>query len=84
MFTLKITTIILLIVIVAILIKTGSLSKSFGLIMKYLFFPGLGGFVGGFIGFFCGSIRIGAIFGTLVGFVLVIKDAALKLRNTPK
>ena len=75
----KITTIIIIIVIIAILVKTGSPGKSFGFFVKYLIFPTLGAALGCIIGYFLGSYRIGIIVGAVAGCICVIKDAKNKL-----
>jgi len=76
----------ILIVGVAIVIvhKTGSLSKAFGFLFKWAFYPVLCTFaIGALVGALIGrnALPLGVIIGFITGIVLAIRDANKKLKG---
>ena len=68
-------------IIIAILVRTGSIGKAFSFFMAYLFFPIIFGVLGGFllkaVGL-CGTL--GCIIGFIVGLVLAFKKGSDHLK----
>ena len=68
-------------IIIAILVKTGSIGKAFSFFMAYLFFPIIFGVLGGFLLKAVGmSGTLGCIIGFIVGLVLAFKKGSDHLR----
>ena len=68
-------------IIIAILVKTGSIGKAFSFFMAYLFFPIIFGVLGGFLLKALGmSGTLGCIIGFIVGLVLAFKKGSDHLK----
>lgn len=68
-------------IIIAILVRTGSIGKAFSFFMAYLFFPIIFGVLGGFLLKAVGmSGTLGCIIGFIVGLVLAFKKGSDHLR----
>lgn len=70
------------IVVIAILVKTGKISSALGFLLKYLLYPGIFAFIGFILGYLisrdAGCI-LGGVIGCVIGFIKVFKDASRKL-----
>ena len=73
-------TIILIGVVVAIMVKTGSIGKALGFLLKYAFYPGLFGILFLFLGMFVGLPLPAFFVGLILGWVKVVRDAKNKLK----
>ena len=67
-------------VVIAILVKTGSIGKAFGFLFKYTLYPVLCTIGGGIVATFFGATPIGILVGLVIGIILVFKDASNKLK----
>lgn len=67
-------------VVIAILVKTGSIGKALGFLLKYMLLPGILAFVGAFITTPMGLTPVGGIIGFIIGLVIAIKDGSRKLK----
>lgn len=72
--------VIVIVMAVCIFVKTGSFGKVIGFLLRYFFFPGLGGILGFLLGTAVGHPFIGLFAGIIIGLVLVFKDGARKMR----
>lgn len=68
-------------IIIAILVRTGSIGKAFSFFMAYLFFPIIFGVLGGFLLKAVGmSGTLGCIIGFIIGLVLAFKKGSNNMR----
>lgn len=70
--------IIAICVVIAILIKTGSIGKAFSFFMAYLLFPVIFGVLGGFL---LGALGMSAVLGCIIGFIVGLVLAFKKGSN---
>ena len=74
---------IALIIIVLILVKTGSLGKAFSFLLKYMFYPilfgGLGFLIGNLLGIAVLTIIL-ILAGAVIGFIMAFKSGARDAR----
>lgn len=68
-------------IVIAILVRTGSIGKAFSFFMSYLFFPIIFGLLGGCLMYALSmSITLGCIIGFIVGLILAFKKGSDNLR----
>ena len=68
-------------IVIAILVRTGSIGKAFSFFMAYLFFPIIFGVLGGFLlKALDMSVALGSIIGFVVGLVLAFKKGFKNLK----
>ena len=74
--------IVVVIICVAILVKTGKISDAIGFVLKWLLYPGIFAMIGFLLGLFIGFIGCipGCIIGGIIGIIKVFKDASRKLQ----
>lgn len=61
-------------IVLAILIRTGSIGKAFSFFMAYLFFPIIFGLLGGFLlKSLDMSVTLGSVIGFIIGLILAFK-----------
>ena len=73
---------IIIVICIAILVKTGKISNAIGFVLKWLLYPGIFAIIGFLLGLFIGFIGCipGCIIGCVIGFIKVFKDASRKLQ----
>lgn len=78
----NIVPILILAICIAILVKTGKISNAIGFVLKWLLYPGIFAFIGCILGILVNGIdcHMGILIGTIVGFIIVFKDASKKLK----
>ena len=54
-------------IVIAILVRTGSIGKAFSFFMSYLFFPIIFGLLGGFL---LKALDMNATLGNIIGFIV--------------
>lgn len=68
-------------IIIAILVRTGSIGKAFSFFMAYLFFPIIFGLLGGLLMYALSmSVTLGCIIGFIVGLVLAFKKGSNNMK----
>lgn len=68
-------------IVIAILVRTGSIGKAFSFFMAYLFFPIIFGLLGGFLlKSLDMSVTLGSVIGFIVGLILAFKKGSDNLR----
>ena len=68
-------------IVIAILVRTGSIGKAFSFFMAYLFYPVIFGVLGGFLlKALDMSVTLGGIIGFIVGVVLAFKKGFKNMR----
>ena len=74
--------IVVVVICVAILVKTGKISFALGFVLKWLLYPGIFAFIGCILGFLISrdAGTLGCIIGCVIGFIKVFKDASRKLQ----
>lgn len=71
---------LLVLVVILIAARTGSIGKTFGFLVKNALYPILFGILGAVVGLFLGSISTCAAIGAIIGCIFVFKDASNKLK----
>lgn len=68
-------------IIIAILVRTGSIGKAFSFFMAYLFFPIIFGVLGGFL---LKAVGMNGVLGCIIGFIVGLVLAFKKGSNNMK
>ena len=78
----KIEILVIMVICIAILVKTGKISDALGFVLKWLLYPGIFAAIGFLLGLFIAFIGCipGSIIGCIIGFIKVFKDASRKLQ----